>query len=612
MRKNALAPIISPVHQSGEKKKNTIMKKITSLPLLLVALSSLSAISGCGSGDSQIKNVSMVASTGKDSVTTLNDFFALYFKKDSQLPYISLNDGVKFLNFLKAARFDDTANQNHYFRLSQNGDNPVITDERGNTLSFDLTNQTLTYSDFDSFLTYVDRNLEPLSIGGSSIRRKLVKSSATFTKGNSVTIDLKPYKSIGLTTYKEKVYLPLVTFNDLVYNPMELASLAYNGKAVYMVSDGDLYTKNKEGKQVLTSYGQRYFDVPHRELSEEERNLYFDELCLVFDNEYGLKKEKGLPSFSSFIEEKGFAKDFQSLDPKKLDEALQLSLSYFNDGHTSFTLQSPLYPFGQFTYDDSRFNPVRDKWLEDGEKLSKSRPASAPLGNSIDEENKTFYIAFNEFTECPENSLYSEATFKDQETINSNTAAQFASAYRYLNSDEAKGKIDTVVVDLSTNDGGSSDSLIYSLCTLVGEAKVSTKNPITGAKNDSRIKADLNLDGVIDDKDVGLVDKGYNVAIMSSQYTFSCGNALPALAKTSNPKIKTLGETSGGGACIVHSSVSNTGSSFVLSGLTELMMEKDGTLTTVEKGVEADVAIAQSSMFDRDAVSKKAKEAFAK
>ena len=48
------------------------------------------------------------------------------------------------------------------------------------------------------------------------------------------------------------------------------------------------------------------------------------------------------------------------------------------------------------------------------------------------------------------------------------------------------------------------------------------------------------------------------------------------------------------------------------SGLTEISIEKNGSIVNVDKGVEADVAIAQSSMFDRNVVSSKAKEAFAK
>ena len=588
------------------------MKKLNALPFLLAALIGVCMLPSCDSGASSLKTVSLILPDDKGGTSVLENCFCLHFKKNSQVPYISLEDGVKFLNLLKADRFADPANQKHYFRLSSSGSNPKITDERGNTVSFDLANQTFAYSDFDSFLTFTDEKLEPISIGGPAIRKKVVKSEANFTKGKAVTVDLKPYKAIELTTYEEKTYLPLTTFNDFFYNPFEYANLSYNGKAVYLIPDGSLARKDDEGKAVRTNFGNRYFDAEHREATEEEMNLYFDEMCLLFDYGYGLKKDKGFSSFSAFIEEKGFRKDFRSKDAKKLDEALYLSLSHLVDGHTAFTLQSYLYNFGEFGYDASRFNPVRGKWLDDGEKLGKARPASAPLGNSIDEANKTFYIAFNEFTEFAGNSLYDEATYKDQKTILANTAAQFASAYRYLTSEEAKGKIDTVVVDLATNEGGASDSLVYALCTLVGEAKVLTRNPLTGAKNDSRIKADLNLDGVIDELDVGLVDKGFNVAIMSSQYTFSCGNALPSIAKYSNPKIKTLGETSGGGACVLRPAISSIGSSFALSGLTEISVEKNGSIVNVDKGVEADVAIAQSSMFDRNVVSSKAKEAFAK
>ena len=114
---------------------------------------------------------------------------------------------------------------------------------------------------------------------------------------------------------------------------------------------------------------------------------------------------------------------------------------------------------------------------------------------------------------------------------------------------------------------------------------------------------------MIDEKYVGLVDQGFNVAIMS---TFSCGNALPAIAKYSNLKIKTLGETSGGGACVLRSTMSDIGLSYVLSGLVEISVERNGAIVNVGKGVEPDVAIAQSSMFDRSVVSAKTIETFAK
>ena len=58
--------------------------------------------------------------------------------------------------------------------------------------------------------------------------------------------------------------------------------------------------------------------------------------------------------------------------------------------------------------------------------------------------------------------------------------------------------------------------------------------------------------------------------------------------------------------------MSEIGSSFVLSGLTEISVEKNGSIVNVDKGVEADVSIAQSSMFDRNIVSSAAKKAFAK
>lgn len=192
------------------------MKKPNALPFLLAALTGVCMLPGCGSGAPSIKTVNLILPDDKGGTSVLENCFCLHFKKNSQVPYISLEDGVKFLNLLKAERFADPTNQKYYFRLSSSGSNPKITDERGNTVSFDLANQTFVYSDFDSFLTFTDEKLEPISIGGPAIRKKVVKSEANFTKGKAVTVDLKPYKAIELTTYEGKTYLPLTTFNDFL------------------------------------------------------------------------------------------------------------------------------------------------------------------------------------------------------------------------------------------------------------------------------------------------------------------------------------------------------------------------------------------------------------
>ena len=59
---------------------------------------------------------------------------------------------------------------------------------------------------------------------------------------------------------------------------------------------------------------------------------------------------------------------------------------------------------------------------------------------------------------------------------------------------------------------------------------------------------DANFDGVFDEKDQQ-VKYHYNFGILTSAYSFSCGNLLPAEAKDND--IMVLGDKSGGGCCAV-------------------------------------------------------------
>ena len=576
------------------------MKTKQSLLLLLSCFGLSASLASCGNNGPTIRSVAIVTTDDEGKVKRTEDSFHLLFKKDSEIPYVSLDEGFGFLNAIKAARLDDEKNEKYYFHLKEEGETYVATDEAANKVTFDVANQTITYTDFDDFLSLQDNTFKPLNLTGIQPTAKALKFvSSNFKKGQAVTIDLKPYASIDLFTHDGKGYLPLDTFNDLFYNVFENANLAYNFKDVYWISNESL-TVTLFGMAMLSPLGEAFYDVPERKtLSEEIINFNLQELSLNFDNLYGLKKNKNLTSFASFVEEKGFKGDFTSSDPYVVDSALRLGLTYLNDGHTALGLQSFFIPFGEAKEDDTRYNPTRKKWEVDGDKFQKSRKGSAsPLGNNFDTISGTYTIAFDSFHTIDEDVLYGRSELPDGASIDSDTAYQFAMAYDYLSSAEAKASVKQVVVDLSTNDGGSADALMYALCTILGKVTTHTKNPTSGAENETVYAADLNRDGQINDADKGLVEMGYRIGILSSEYTFSCGNALPAIAKDNNPNIITAGEKSAGGACVLRTCMDPIGQTYHLSGLTEICSKKGDKLVDVDGGVAADVAIGKDSMFD--------------
>ena len=123
----------------------------------------------------------------------------------------------------------------------------------------------------------------------------------------------------------------------------------------------------------------------------------------------------------------------------------------------------------------------------------------------------------------------------------------------------------------------------------------------TGGYVHECFKADANLDGVFDEKD-SLAD--YNLFCITSPLTFSCGNMAASELKYSN-KVTMLGQTSGGGTCIVSPLTLADGTFFRVSSCRRMSHIKNGALYDIDLGVEPDIYIGKPSVFyDREALTK--------
>jgi C-terminal processing protease CtpA/Prc len=179
------------------------------------------------------------------------------------------------------------------------------------------------------------------------------------------------------------------------------------------------------------------------------------------------------------------------------------------------------------------------------------------------------------------------------------TATLFHQLHTDLTSDKYKNTIKNVVVDLTTNDGGSADSLVYALSTLVGKVTIDVTNLKTNALNHQSFMADINADGKFDDKDKSISELGFKIFILSSNATFSSGNALAVYAKLNNPKVVTLGEKTGGGPCAVRQFITPIGSMVSSSSTMVLSKALDNKYVSIESGVAADHELTYEQMVDR-------------
>lgn len=577
----------------------------------LLALAGSTILAACGAPESESvgpspteteRNFAILASDDKGAVTQSGATISLLFKANSEIPYVSLRNGFGFINMIKGARFDDPKNEKFYYRINKEGENFVVTEEHGAKATFDPQNKTVSFTDFDTFSCISDGKTNSPNLI-SSIRngvKSLTVSSGSFQPGKAVTFDLKPYTSIDFYRKGEDLYLPFNTFFDMTYHAFETVGLAYNYQNVYLLSHEEL-SSTKTGKATLSALGKSFYGGPKMAtLTDEIKQYHYQEACFNFDYLYGLKKDKGFSSFAAFLEDKGLKNDVLSSDPKVVDSSLRYALSDLVDGHTDGATPSSVYEFGTAIDDVSNINAERRAWIEYGEDLASARKAQGLTpGTYLDERGKAFYISFDSFSTINDAELYG------QSATSMNTAVLFNRAYKTLSSDETRAKVDTIVIDLLTNDGGAAEGMMYALCTLLGEVKTVTYSSVSGGENRSTYRADLNLDGKLDDSDVPLINKGYNIVFLNSKSTFSCGNAMPIIAKANNSKVITAGETSGGGACVVRSYFTALASGLSTSGITTIATESGGALTNVDKGIPADIALEANEFFNRAAISDK-------
>ena len=124
---------------------------------------------------------------------------------------------------------------------------------------------------------------------------------------------------------------------------------------------------------------------------------------------------------------------------------------------------------------------------------------------------------------------------------------------------------------------------------------MTVEDTLTGAYAHECFKADANLDGKFDEKD-SLA--GYNLYCITSPQTFSCGNLAASELKHSHV-VTMLGQTSGGGTCIILPLSLADGTLLRVSSFRRMTYIKNGSLYDLDLGIEPDIYIAKPADFYR-------------
>lgn len=514
------------------------------------------------------------------------------------LPYIDLSDWADIMTTV-SNYYGDTG---YELYLETDGHVALLTRDNEYWMLVDFQEGTIAFEDYDAFVhNSGDTNLiDSVSTDlkteeGTDILVKRNDKGSYDRYGKEVTLNLTDYHISVYWSQEEGLYLiPLQTLGDFLLSMPFHLNTFFNEEAVYLTSLDSMI----EGDDV-TDLGISLYSAPYGEMSEELAWYNYCELCLMLDHLYGLKEQHGIDSFDVMFSEIGYKSDLMSTDPQIVDGALNDFIEYYlDDLHSGFlqlsyrtdemqSLEGQGLSSRQSDVDMETFLTARDEADEE-------MPAYEEVGN-------TAYITFDsfDFLRAPDEYYDKESEvpqFPSDEPMD--TVALILYAHEQITRQDSP--IENVVIDLSNNTGGAVDAACVTASWFLGNAGLSIKSTFTEALSTGVYQVDVNLDNEYDERDT-VADK--NLFCMISPVSFSCGNMVPSIFKSSH-KVTLLGQTSGGGSCMVLQMSTAHGACFQISSPLNMTYIKNGSYYVIDEGVEPDVFIAKpENFYDREALT---------
>ena len=528
----------------------------------------------------------------------------VFFIGDSDVPYVSLEDWAELYTYMLGDYDYDTEEMVSFvFDYSIEGDVAVLTRKDGDpyTMTVDCEKDTITFFDYDAFIRLSENAVLIDMIGGEDSQNEndhilFKRVPGSYERyGNELVLNAGDY-GIDFVAEGDACYVPLQTLCDFLLAP-KYVNVFYNSEAVVFAPySGVLDDDTGEP----TKLGEKIYSTETKEISEDMGKFSYAELCLAFDKLYGLKDIHGIENFDELADRIGVREQLSGTDTDEADSALYSVIAFhLDDLHSCFLAPSPFSETVKrstleeevgYGRSDNAFSRQVHKF-EDARKLY--YPEGVPFYEEI---GNTAYITFDEFKDIPEGVDYYEAgpSAEAEDTIG-------IMIYAYSRIMREDSPIENVVLDLSNNIGGDANTAIFVISSFLGEGYGSVENTMTGALATGVYNVDINLDGKFDENDWGLVGK--KLFCLISPVSFSCGNLVPNVFKNSH-EVTLIGQTSGGGSCIVLPMTTACGTCFQLSGPKRLAFTKNGSFYDIDRGADPDYILSYpEDYYERESLT---------
>ena len=332
--------------------------------------------------------------------------------------------------------------------------------------------------------------------------------------------------------------------------------------------------------------------------SKEVADFTYQELRFAMYELYGNTRNKEVKDFDKFIKEQEYKDDLLSLDAVKYDVAMsKFLLQGVDDAHTTIHYTS-IYDLPTMANKNAyalKYEGERRKTITDT--LIANRNARKEKGlpeAGLDIYNSTAFITFDEFSVNKEIKAFGEYKDTNPSDFADKPMDMFASSFNKI---QENSNIKNVVIDLTTNGGGTVSCLSYLTSYFTKDPSILIHFRLNDSTFEYHYETDLDQDGVFaSEKDT--FEGKYNFYIMTSKASFSCANHMSTLCRNLGFG-KVIGETNGGGSCVI-SFISNS-SGYIYNSSSEWtsLLNENGKYSTNDYGVEPGIKIDSAHFYDR-------------
>lgn len=502
----------------------------------------------------------------------------------------------------------------------------LITSKNNNytsTVLIDLTKRKIYFSNYDHYISQFYSESSKLFFDLANVQENdFIKIEKSFNSwGAPIEVNFSGFEDFVLCAEidgKLNYYVSLNTYGNLF---TAFKSVVYNGKEVYSVNKiiNNGFDNAKEFYRFDEGTGKKM-------RSSALTNFTYNELCINLDLNYGLKELHGnkFDCFDSYFEYVGLKSKLLNPDPEIFCKAIwDLCEAYFSDNHSNFKFAS--YYCG---YDIAKKFAERvetgDENLLTGNSISKKMELYYTARQNAYDENipglefsddeKTAIVRFDHYTTSGDsdlNAIINKTNLelgKTTEDICNSIKENYTAIQNDIKTEyylycvnkmiKKNPKVENVILDMSNNTGGSCRTAVATLAWMLGEVQTNITNSITGAKCSSVYVCDINADGKFDENDT-IKDK--KLFCLISPASFSCGNMVPAMLKSSD-RVVLLGETSGGGSAVVYPTMAADSTTFRISSRYVMSENKNGSNYDIDKGIEPHVRLQPETLYDRETI----------